>query len=362
VLCLRHGEKLGDPDRVSSDSDALAQAIRRLDRRQDLAAEETEAAFTVVMQGHASEAQMSALLMGLRAKGETPHEVAGGVRALRKAMVPVKIADPDAVIDTCGTGGGAITTFNISTAAAFVLAGGGVPVAKHGNRSFNSRCGSADVLEALGIHLPLTPQRMEQVYQEVGLSFLFAPLLHPAVKHLAPVRKELGVPTIMNILGPLTNPARARRQVVGVSDPRLLSLVAESLQELSHIRAMVVHGEPGMDELSPLGPTRVVRVENGTLEEYVFDPARELGWTSMNASELAGAEPEDNARVIEAVLKGEGPRAARAAVALNAAAGFFVAGSADSLKDGLEQAEAVLDEGEGLEMPGRVREATRALP
>jgi anthranilate phosphoribosyltransferase len=319
---MRHGEKLGGPDRVSSDSDALAQAIRRLDRRQDLAAEETEAAFTVVMQGHASEAQMSALLMGLRAKGETPHEVAGGVRALRKAMVPVKVTDPDAVVDTCGTGGGAITTFNISTAAAFVLAGGGVPVAKHGNRSFNSRCGSADVLEALGIHLPLTPQRMEQVYQDVGLSFLFAPLLHPAMKHLAPVRKELGVPTIMNILGPLTNPARARRQVVGVSD--------------------------------------VVRVENGTLEEYVFDPARELGWNSMNASELAGAEPEDNARVIEAVLKGEGSQAARAAVALNAAAGFFVAGSADSLKDGLGRAEAVLEEGKGLEALERVREATRS--
>ena len=344
---------------MSSDSGPLTQAIRKLARRQDLDADETEAAFTVVMKGDASEVQMSALLMGLRAKGETPREVAGGVRALRKAMVPVKVADPDGVVDTCGTGGGAMKTFNISTAAAFVLAGGGVPVAKHGNRSFSSRCGSADVLEALGIRLPLTPQRMEQVYQEVGLSFLFAPRLHPAMKHVASVRQELGVPTIMNILGPLANPARARRQVVGVSDPRLLSLVAESLRELGHIRALVVHGEPGMDELSPLGPTRVVRVENGYLGQSVFDPARELGWNSMDAAELAGAEPEHNAQVIEAVLKGRGSRAARGAAALNAAAGFFVAGEADSLREGHERAEAVLDEGKGLEILERVREATR---
>jgi len=337
----------------------LSKAIRKLAERQDLSALETEAAFTVVMEGHASDVQKSALLMGLRAKGETPHEVAGGVRALRQAMIVVNVPDPDAVVDTCGTGGGSLTTFNISTAAAFVLAGAGVPVAKHGNRSFSSRCGSADVLEALGIQLPLTPQRMERVFEQVGLSFLFAPRLHPAMKHFAEVRRELAVATIMNILGPLTNPARARRQVVGVSNPKLLMLVAEALQELGHIRALVVHGEPGMDELSPVGPTQVVRVENGTLEGFVFDPARALGWKRLSASGLAGGDPQDNARIIESVLAGKGTRAARAAVVLNAAAGFYVADSTDTLEDGVGLAEAALDERKGLEALDRIREVTR---
>jgi anthranilate phosphoribosyltransferase len=345
--------KLGGPVKVSSNSDALSEAIRKLAVRQDLSAEETEAAFTVVMEGHASDVQKSALLMGLRAKGETPHEVAGGVRALRKAMIVVNVPDP------CGTGGGSLTTFNISTAAAFALAGAGVPVAKHGNRSFSSRCGSADVLEALGIQLPLTPQRMQRIFEQVGLSFLFAPRLHPAMKHLGPVRKELAVFTIMNILGPLTNPARARRQVVGVSDPGLLTLVAESLQELGHIRALVVHGEPGMDELSPLGPTHVVSVEKGGLEEFVFDPARELSWSGLSASEIAGGDPGYNARVIEQVLAGSGARAARAAVVLNAAAGFYVAGLAETLADGVAMAESALDEKKGLEALERTREVTR---
>lgn len=345
---------------MSSNPDALSEAIRKLATRQDLSAAETEVAFAVVMEGHASDVQKAALLMGLRAKGETPQEVAGGVRALRRAMVVVRVPDPDAVVDTCGTGGGSLTTFNISTASAFALAGAGVPVAKHGNRSFSSRCGSVDVLEALGIQLPLTPQRMEAVFARAGLSFLFAPRLHPAMRHVGSVRQELGVSTIMNILGPLTNPAGARRQVVGVADPRLLNLVAEALRELGHIRALVVHGEPGMDELSPLGPTHGVRVENGTLEEFVFDPATELGWTGLEAEDLLGGDPPDNARVIEQVLAGKGTRTARAAVVLNAAAGFYVAGSVDSLVEGIGPAESALDEKKGWEALQRVREVTRS--
>lgn len=344
---------------MSSKLDALNEAIRKLAARQDLSAAETEAAFGVVVGGQASDVQKAALLIGLRAKGETPQEVAGGVRALRSAMVEVTVPNPDAVIDTCGTGGGSLTTFNISTAAAFVVAGAGVPVAKHGNRSFSSRCGSADVLEALGIRLPLTPQRMEEVFEQVGMSFLFAPRLHPAMRHLVPVRKELAVFTIMNLLGPLTNPARARRQVVGVSDPGLLGLVAEALRELGHIRALVVHGEPGMDELSPLGRTRVVRLENGSLDEFVFDPVSELGWKNLSVADLAGAAPADNARVIEQVLAGKGTRSARAAVVLNAAAGFYVAGAAESLVEGVGLAEATLDEKKALRALDRIREATR---
>jgi anthranilate phosphoribosyltransferase len=345
---------------VSSNSDALATAILKLADRRDLRAAETEAAFRVVMEGRASPVEISALLMGLRVKGETPEEVAGGVRALRGAMVRVEVPDPDALVDTCGTGGGAVTTFNISTAAAFVLAGDGVPVAKHGNRSFSSRCGSADVLEALGVRITLTPEEMGAVLERAGLTFMFAPTLHPAMKHVAPIRRELAVPTVMNLLGPLTNPAGARRQVVGVSDPGLLPLVAGALSELGHLRGLVVHGAPGLDEMSPVGVTRGIRIEEGRLEEIAFDPARELGWSDLDVRELAGGEPPENARLIEAVLSGRGPRAARAAVALNAAGGFLVAGAVETLVEGVERAEAALDEGKGLAALERLREATRS--
>jgi anthranilate phosphoribosyltransferase len=345
---------------MSSNADPLTVAIRRLAERSDLSAAEAEAAFTVVMTGGASDAKVSALLMGLRAKGETAEEIAGGVRALQSAMIEVRTSDPDAVVDTCGTGGGELTTFNISTAAAFVVAGGGVPVAKHGNRSFSSRCGSADVLEVLGVDISQTPQRMEEIMDEVGISFLFAPHLHPAMKHVVPVRRKLGVRTIMNVLGPLTNPARARRQVVGVSEPKLMPLVAGALSELGHLRSLVVHGEPGMDELSPLGSTRAISVEDGRMEEFTFEPADQLGWRDLQASELAGAEPEENARIIEEVLAGGGTCGARAAVALNSAAGFYVSGLIDSLEDGLAMAESVLDDGRGLAILEKLREATRS--
>ncbi len=346
---------------MSSETPALAQAIKKLATRQDLTAKETEAAFGEIMEGVATDVQKAALLIGLRAKGETAAEVAGGVRALQKAMVAVVAPDRDSAIDTCGTGGGAVTTFNISTGAAFVVAGGGVPVAKHGNRSFSSRCGSADVLEALGVNIAITADQMGDVLSDVGISFLFAPSLHPAMRHVGPVRRELAVPTIMNLLGPLTNPARVRRQVVGVADRNLLPLVAGAFAELGHLRSLVVHGEPGMDELSPLGRTEAILVEEGEAQTLNFDPADELGWTDLKVAELGGAEPGYNARVIEEILGGRGPRAARAAVALNAAAGFYVAGEAETLKAGVEKAEAVLDEGKGMEVLDRLRAATRAL-
>lgn len=343
---------------MSSETAALSEAINKLAAGTDLSAAETEAAFTDVMQGLASDVQKSALLMGLRAKGETPAEVAGGVRALQRAMIEVDASNSGDAIDTCGTGGGSITTFNISTAAAFVVAGGGVTVAKHGNRSFSSRCGSADVLEALGINIALAPEQMGAVMERVGMSFLFAPSLHPAMRHLGPIRRELGVPTIMNLLGPLTNPARVRRQVVGVSDPKLLPLISNALAQLGHRRSLVVHGEPGMDELSPIGRTLGMLVEEGVTETLSFDPAQDLGWSDLDRNELAGGEPADNARIVEDVLGGRGPTAARAAVALNAAAGFFVAGRADSLSQGVELAESVLDEKRGLEVLNALREAT----
>lgn len=320
-----------------------------------LSAEEAEAAFGVIMEGRASDAEIAGFLAALRTRGETAAEVAGGVRALRHAMVPADLP-AERLVDTCGTGGGGLTTFNISTAAAFVAAAGGVRVAKHGNRSFSSRCGSADVLETLGIPIDLGPEALPGLLERTGFVFMLAPRFHPAMRHAASARRELGTATIMNLLGPLANPARVRRQVVGVYRPELLPLVAETLRELGHERALVVHGEPGMDELSPLGPSRVFRVEGEEISEERVDPAH-FGWSGFLAVELRGGEPAENAARVERVVRGEERGGARAAVLLNAAAAFWVAGRVDSLADGVARAEAAIDEGGAAEVLERLREA-----
>jgi anthranilate phosphoribosyltransferase len=332
-----------------------------------LTVEQAEAAIDSFMDGSASEVQMAGLLVGLRAKGLQPAEVAGGVRALRKAMIPVASADPDRLVDTAGTGGGVVTTFNISTASALVVAGAGVPVAKHGNRSFTSRCGSADVLEALGVRIELTPAQMATVLAEAGIVFMFAPLLHPAMRHVGPVRRGLGVATMMNILGPLTNPAGARRQVVGVADPRLLDLVPGALLELGHLHALVVHGEPGLDEVSPFGITRVAELKEGRIERYEISPA-ELGLEShslgalsggsLSGGSLAGGDPSENAALIERILVGQ-PGAARDAVVANAAAALLVGDAAASWSEAARLAEATLDRGGAGEALERLRTASR---
>jgi anthranilate phosphoribosyltransferase len=265
--------------------------------------------------------------MGLRAKGESADEITGAARALRDAMVPLETDEPETLVDTCGTGGGAVGTLNISTAAAFVVAGAGVPVAKHGNRSYTSRCGSADLLEALGVEIMLTPARAAVVLRETGIVFLFAPAYHPAMRHVSPTRKELGVPTIMNLLGPLANPAGVRRQVIGVSDRARAPLVAEALRRLGALHALVVHAAIGMDEISPSGPTFVWEVLDGRVREWTLEPAT-AGLAVEDLSDLAGGEPAENATRIERILSGaekEGS-AARAAVLLNAAAALYVAG------------------------------------
>ncbi|MEM7415972.1 MAG: anthranilate phosphoribosyltransferase [Gemmatimonadota bacterium] len=314
-------------------------------RGEDLEQADAERAFTAFMAGAASEIQMAGLLMGLRVKGVTPGEIAGGVRALRTAMLPVASADPDRLVDTAGTGGGTLTTFNISTAAAFVVAGAGAPVAKHGNRSFTSRSGSADVLEALGVRIDLTPDAMSAVLAEAGIVFMFAPLLHPAMRHVGPVRRGLGVRTVMNVLGPLTNPAGARRQVIGVADPELLDLIPDALRALGHIRALVVHGEPGLDEVSPLGATRVAELVDGEVRRYELTLDR-LGIEPSEPGALAGGEPEDNARIVRAVLAGE-KGAPRDAVVANAAAALLVADLAQDWSDAADLARDVLDDGRG---------------
>ena len=338
----------------------LTTLIGRAAAGQRLSADDAEAAFIEVMEGRASPVQLAALLVALRVRGETPQEIAGGVRALRRAMIPVPAPADYVLVDTCGTGGGAVTTFNISTAAAFVAAGAGVRVAKHGNRSFTSRCGSADVLSALGVRIELTPEQMAAVLAHAGLVFMFAPLLHPAMRHVAPVRRELAMPTIMNVLGPLTNPAGARRQVVGVSHPALMPLIAGALRELGHERALVVHGEPGLDELSPIGVRTVHELLNGEILTYQVDP-RTFGGTYHDAHELRGLEPEQNAALLLAVLEDRAPDVARLAVTLNAGAAIYLSGLADSLREGWQLAEAALADGKGMEALARLRAATQAV-
>lgn len=347
------------PNELSTSAAEMRAIIARASRGEALSALEAEQVFNAMMTGEASPIHAASLLTAMRLRGETPGEVAGGVRALRRAMVPVPASAPDTLVDTCGTGGGSLTTFNISTAAAILAAGAGVRIAKHGNRSFSSRCGSADVLEALDVVIELSPDAMAKVLDEAGIVFMFAPILHPAMRHLGPVRADLGFATIMNLLGPLTNPAGARRQVVGVSDPRLLELIAGALRELEHDRALVVHGQPGIDELSPLGTTDVVELRDGEIRRYQIDPARDFGWEGFSAEGLAGGGPEENAAVVRDVLEGRGPDVARAAVTLNAGAALYLAGLAESVTDGVARAEEALDAGAGADRLEMLREATQ---
>jgi anthranilate phosphoribosyltransferase len=322
-----------------------------------LTTEESREAFEAVMSGDATAAQVAALLVGLRVKGETAEEVAGAAAAMRGAMVHLPADRPEDLVDTCGTGGGAVGTFNISTAAALLAAGAGVRVAKHGNRSFTSQCGSADVLEALGVPIEVTVTVMEHALRDAGIVFMFAPLMHPAMRHVGPVRRELGIPTVMNIVGPLANPASAGRQVVGVADARRVPLIAGALQALGTRHALVVHGEPGMDEISPLGPTQVIEIQDGTATEWTIEPSR-FGFARGREEELKGGPPAENAAAVRAVLEGNAPPTAKAAVLLNAAAALYVsAESITSFEDALERVRDALDSGAGLEALARLRKA-----
>lgn len=335
---------------------ALLGAIRKLTSGEHLSAEEAGFAFDVIMRGDATASQVAALLVGLRVKGETPDEVAGVARALRRAMIRLPAINTDTLVDTCGTGGGSVATFNISTAAALLAAGAGIRIAKHGNRSFTSRSGSADVLEALGVAIEAPLETMTRALADAGIVFMFAPAMHPAMRHVGPVRRELGVPTVMNIVGPLANPAGAGRQVVGVADRKRMPLLAGALLALGTRHALVVHGEPGLDELSPLGPTHVIEVRGGEAREWTLDP-HELGFRDIAEADLAGGSPEDNAQIVQSVLNGRGPRGARAAVVLNAAAALYVGGGAPSIGQAISVATAALEAGEGAAALDRLRTA-----
>ena len=338
--------------------DPIANAIRRLAAHESLDGPSITRAFDAIMRGEGTPVQLSALLMALRVKGETAAEVAGVVEALRSAMVVMPATSPEDLVDTCGTGGGSMTTFNISTAAALLAAGLGVRVAKHGNRSFTSRSGSADVLEALGVAIDMPPAAMARTLETAGIVFMFAPLMHPALRHIGPVRRELGVPTVMNIVGPLANPARAGRQVVGVAEPARLALLADALATLGTRRALVVHGAPGLDEISPIGETDVIEVRDGILTRWTIEPAM-ANISGVTATDLAGGDPAMNAALVELVLGGAGPPGARAAVVLNAAAALYVSGQEHDYEIAGARARAGLGEGAGLAALRRLRAASQ---
>ncbi|MCD4684638.1 MAG: anthranilate phosphoribosyltransferase [Anaerolineae bacterium] len=326
----------------------IQRAIDVISRFGQLRPNEAEAVMNQIMRGEATEAQIGAYLMGLRMKGETQSEILGSARAMRANVVVVPTSGNGTLLDTCGTGGDKSGTFNISTTVAFVAAGAGVQIAKHGNRASTSKCGSADVLAALGVNLDLTPEQVGQCVDEIGIGFLFAPKLHPAMKHAMGARRQLKVRTIFNLLGPLTNPAGAQRQLMGVFAPDLTEFIALVLRELGAEAAIVVCGYGNMDELTTTGPNQVSELANGEVRNYTLNPL-ELDLHPAHIWDLMGGELDENAAILRGVLSGEVNSAKRDVVLLNACAALLAAGVAEDYKDGIAQARDVIDSGKALE-------------
>jgi len=338
-------------------NEILTRAIDAVASGEHLTADHASAALAEIMEGRAGEVQTAAFLIALRAKGETVAELVGLARTMRSLAAEVQVGRDD-LVDTAGTGGGP-TTFNISTTAALIAAGAGCAVAKHGNRSATSRSGSADLLEALGVEIELDPEAVATCIDEVGFGFMFAPRHHAAMKHVVPVRKELAVRTIFNFLGPLTNPAGARRQLLGVSDRHYQETIAEALVGLGCHRALVVSCEDGVDEIGIGADTRVVEVADGRTEEWFVRP-KELGLDRAPLDALAGGSPQENAATTRAILDGEaGPP--RDIAVLNAGATIMVAGSAKDLAEGMSRAADAIDSGAARGVLDRLAERTRLL-
>jgi anthranilate phosphoribosyltransferase len=332
----------------------IVDALHRIANHcQSLARDEARAVMSEVLTGQCTDAQIAALLVALHMKGETVEEIVGFAEAIRAAAAPLPIAanstidvsgtERDALVDTCGTGGDASGTFNISTATALVAAGAGVRVAKHGNRSVTSKCGSADVMEALGVNISLPPERVAECLKEVGIAFLFAPTMHSAMKYVQPARRELRLRTVFNLLGPLTNPARASAQVVGVYSDDLVEKLAEALSMLGLRRALVVHGSDGLDEITISGPTRIAEVRDGQVRTYEVTP-EEFGLAPMPIQTLTGGDALENARIIREVLSGK-KSPCRDVVLLNAAATLVAAGRASHLSEAMPLAATSIDSG-----------------
>ena len=327
----------------------LSALIKRVLEGDDLNEEQAEQLMHAMMQGDLTPVQIAGVLMTLRTRGETLDELVGFARAMRANSVRVPVQIPN-LLDTCGTGGDTLKTWNLSTATAFVVAGAGVPVAKHGNRAVSSKCGSADVLEALGARIDLTPEQVARCIEQVGVGFLFAPLHHPAMKHVAPVRRELGVRTVFNLLGPLTNPAGASRQLLGVFSWEWLTLIAEALARLGTERACVVHGMDGLDEVSPIGVTVCAHLKpDGTVETFEFSPS-DLGLEPLPERALmAGEASEENAQILRSALSGDDELRLRALLP-GAGVALWVAGRAETIRDGIWMAQRVIESGRAEEV------------
>ncbi len=334
--------------------------------RQSLSRQDAREVMSEILGGKATDAQIAALLVALHMKGETVEEIVGFAEAIRTAATPLPLSrdsaldvsgtERDALVDTCGTGGDTSGTFNISTATALTVAGAGVRVAKHGNRSLTSKCGSADVMEALGVNVSLPPDRLARCLEQVGIAFLFAPLMHSAMKHVQPARRELRLRTVFNLLGPLTNPANASAQVVGVYSADLVDKLAEALSMLGLRRALVVHGDDGLDEITITGPTRVAEVRLGALRTYEVTP-EEFGFNRATLQEISGGDAPENARIIREILEGK-QSACRDVVLLNSAAALVAAERADSIAAALPLAVASLDTGAAKRKLGALVEFT----
>ena len=322
----------------------VREALHKASRREDLSEREALEAMTEILTGESSPTLIGALLIALSMKGETVDEIVGFARAMRGQAAKIPCETPASeLVDTCGTGGDGSQSFNISTVTAFVLAGADVRVAKHGNRSVSSRCGSADVLEAAGVNIGLTPDQMARSIDEVGIGFLFAPAIHTAMKHAGPVRAELKMRTVFNLLGPLTNPAGAAAQVLGVFEERLVPMLAEALARLGVARAFVVHGSDGLDEITTTGPTSTAEVSVGQVSEATLTPD-DFGLPSAQSHELTGGDRDENAAILRAILEGEsGPK--RDIVLANASAAMVALGRAADLRQGVSRAAASIDQG-----------------
>jgi len=323
----------------------FAPLIEKLVRHEDLTSDEAADAMREVMAGRATPAALAGLLTALVMKGERPSEIVGFARAMREHAVRPAAVPPD-VFDTCGTGGDRSNTFNVSSAAAIVVAACGVPVAKHGNRSVSSRCGSADLFEALGVDVAAETSVVERTLASAGIAFFFAPTFHPSMRHAAPVRRDLGIRTVFNLLGPLTNPAGARRQLVGVPRPELTQVLARALLLLGAERAWVVHGADGLDEISTTGHTKVSECRDGLVRTFFVHPT-DFGIPVATRADLVGGDAAANAAIVRQVLDGR-PGPTRDIVLLNAGAALMLAGRAPSVRDGIAQASAALDDGRAL--------------
>ncbi len=322
----------------------MRQFIQKLVNGEDLTGNEAESAMNIIMSGKASDIEISAFLTALKMKGETAEEIASFAIVMRNLAHKINPRINKTLVDVCGTGGDSLNTFNISTTSMFVVAAAGIPVAKHGNRSITSRCGSADVLEELGVNISMPPNGIQESIERIGIGFMFAPLHHSAMRHVMHVRKELGIRTIFNILGPLTNPADARAQLMGVFNPELTEKIAKVFKILAMERCLVVYGYPGLDELSTLGKTKISELRNGKIDTYFIKP-EDFGFRRAKKSDIRGGDKKFNADILVNILKGKDNGFRRDIVLLNAAAGILIGGKADNLDEGLNMGEEILNSG-----------------